>query len=227
VNNLRAFFLAVAICCIQAAHAQSLPDRVRSCASQSDAAARLQCYDQLAASLDRSSGGAAEPVTPASVSRIEPSADTGHTSVGSAPATASAGTGYAATNGAPGTTTTHAASASAPSTPTTAAPGTAFGGAAESPPSPESQFGIAGGKLQRKKEAATPKEIQAVVSGVARRPRGELVITLDNGQVWVQLEPQAYYPLEAGETVHISKGVLGSYLLTTPAKRGSKVTRIL
>ena len=102
-----------------------------------------------------------------------------------------------------------------------------LGKAALSPPSPEGQFGIAGGKLEQKKEAVVPKEIQAVVSGVARRPRGELVITLDNGQVWAQLAPQEYYPLKIGDTVHISKGALGSYSLTTPAKRGSKVTRLL
>ncbi len=100
-------------------------------------------------------------------------------------------------------------------------------GAAASPPSPEALFGISGGKLEQKKEAVAPKEIQAVVSGVARRPRGELVITLDNGQVWAQLAPQEYFPLEIGDTVHISKGALGSYSMTTPAKRGSKVTRLL
>jgi hypothetical protein len=99
--------------------------------------------------------------------------------------------------------------------------------AAAIPPTPESQFGISGGRLEHKKEVVTPKEIQAVVSGVARRPRGELVVTLDNGQVWAQLAPQEYYPLEIGDTVHISKGALGSYSLTTPAKRGSKVTRLL
>lgn len=105
--------------------------------------------------------------------------------------------------------------------------GAAVSGAAVSPPSPDAQFGIAGGKLEQKKEGAVPKDIQALVSGVARRPRGELVITLDNGQVWAQLAPQEYYPLKIGDTVHISKGALGSYSLTTPAKRGSKVTRLL
>lgn len=164
-NVSRALFVGVSVCCMQAVSAQSLPDQVRGCAAEANSAARLACYDQLAAGLS----GETTP----------------------APATAD------------------------------------IAPAAASPPSPEAQFGIAGGRLEQKKETVTPKEIQAVVSGVARRPRGELVITLDNGQVWAQLAPQEYYPLKAGDTVRISKGALGSYSLTTPAKRGSKVTRLL
>jgi hypothetical protein len=214
VNNVRALFLIVAICGVQAASAQSLPDRVRGCAAQSDAGARLQCYDQVAASLERSGASGAG------------AAGAGASATGGAPVTAGSAGANAAAMGAAGAGTPGTAGAlsgAGANDAAAASPGTA----ASPPPSPEAQFGISGGRLERKKEAVTPKEIQAVVSGVARRPRGELVITLDNGQVWVQLEPQAYYPLEAGETVRISKGVLGSYLLTTPAKRGSKVTRIL
>jgi hypothetical protein len=96
-----------------------------------------------------------------------------------------------------------------------------------SPATPDTQFGIPGSKLERKKEAATLKQIEAVVTGVAKRPRGELVVTLDNGQVWAQLQAQEYFPLKAGDTVHIAKAALGSYFMTIPAKRGSKVTRLL
>jgi hypothetical protein len=170
VNKMAgALLVSVAVCCLQTASAQSLPDRIRHCAAESNGTTRLDCYDEIGASLN----GIATPA-PVPVPAPEPAA-----------------------------------------------------AAAASPATPESQFGIAGGKLEEKKESATPKEIRAVVSGVARRPRGELVITLDNGQVWAQLTPQEFFPLKAGDTVVISKGALGSYSLATPAKRGSKVTRLL
>lgn len=203
----RALFVGVATCCAQAVSAQSLSDQVRGCAAQADTGARLACYDQLAAGLGKGAaiGGTADE-------RAAGSALAGNAGAGNSAADArGASMGNATAAG---------------STTATQRPGTADGAAA-SPPSPESQFGISGGRLEQKKETVTPKEIQAVVSGVARRPRGELVITLDNGQVWAQLAPQEYYPLEIGDTVHISKGALGSYSLSTPAKRGSKVTRLL
>jgi hypothetical protein len=160
--------LSLALGGTQAAVAQTLPDRVRSCAAQSDAGARLECYDVLAASIGKSADqGSAVP--PAGAATAETAA----------------------------------------------------------PPAAASQFGIAGGKLERKKESETPNQIEAVVTGVARRPRGELVVTLDNGQVWAQLAPQEYFPLKTGDAVHIAKAALGSYFMTVPAKRGSKVTRLL
>ncbi|MGC1386532.1 MAG: hypothetical protein WA807_00840, partial [Steroidobacteraceae bacterium] len=64
------------------------------------------------------------------------------------------------------------------------------------------------------------------VAKLATRPRGELVVTLDNGQVWQQLTAVDYFPLKAGDTVEISSGALGSYVLSAPSKRSTKVTRI-
>jgi hypothetical protein len=203
VNNFsRALFVGVATCCAQAVSAQSVSDQVRGCAAQADTGARLACYDQLAASLGKGAAvsGAAVEGGVARAGGVGPAAQRAAMAND-----AGGGSTAAATQGA----------------------GLEDGSAAVSPPSPDAQFGIAGGKLEQRKEAVVPKEIQAVVSGVARRPRGELVITLDNGQVWAQLAPQEYYPLKIGDTVHISKGALGSYSLTTPAKRGSKVTRLL
>jgi hypothetical protein len=168
VSLPRIVLVSLAIGGIPAAVAQTLPDRVRSCAAQSEAGARLECYDELAASIGKG-GDQGSAVPPAEPATAETSA----------------------------------------------------------PPAAASQFGIAGGKLERKKAAETPNQIEALVSGVARRPRGELVITLDNGQVWAQLEPQAYFPLKTGDMVHIAKAALGSYFMTIPAKRGSKVTRLL
>jgi hypothetical protein len=88
------------------------------------------------------------------------------------------------------------------------------------------EFGVSEGPLAAKKQATALKEITAVVTSVAFQPRGELIMTLDNGQVWQQNQAVAYFPLKVGDTVKISAASIGSYQLLTPAKRTTKVTRV-
>ena len=96
-----------------------------------------------------------------------------------------------------------------------------------SPAPSDTEFGVHNGPLEAKR--ITPqreKRLLAVVSNISNRPHGELVVTLDNGQVWVQLEPSTY-PLKPGDHVEIDVGALGSYVLWTPSiRRATKVTRI-
>jgi hypothetical protein len=87
-------------------------------------------------------------------------------------------------------------------------------------------FGVSEGPLAEKRQATGLKEITAVVTAVSSRGRGELVISLDNGQVWAQNEAVEYFPLSVGDTVKIHSAALGSYLLLTPAKRTTKVSRV-
>jgi hypothetical protein len=88
------------------------------------------------------------------------------------------------------------------------------------------EFGVSEGPLAAKRQATGLKEITAVVTAVSSRGRGELVLTLDNGQVWAQNEAVEYFPVNVGDKVKIHSAVLGSYLLQTPAKRTTKVTRL-
>jgi hypothetical protein len=88
------------------------------------------------------------------------------------------------------------------------------------------EFGVSEGPLAAKRQATGLKQITAVVTSVSVRPRGELLMTLDNGQVWQQNQAVEYFPLNVGDTVKISSAALGSYLLLTPAKRTTKVTRV-
>jgi hypothetical protein len=87
-------------------------------------------------------------------------------------------------------------------------------------------FGVSEGPLAAKRQATGVKEITAVVTSVQVRPRGQLLMTLDNGQVWQQNQAVEYFPLNVGDTVKIRSAALGSYLLLTPAKRTTKVTRV-
>jgi hypothetical protein len=95
------------------------------------------------------------------------------------------------------------------------------------PPPLETQFGVHNGALEATLVAPhREKRLLAVVSTISNRPRGELVVTLDNGQVWVQLQPTTY-PLRPGDHVEIDVGALGSYVLWCPSsRRSTKVTRI-
>jgi hypothetical protein len=93
-------------------------------------------------------------------------------------------------------------------------------------------FGVQGSELARsrdddrdEREESAPKRITATVTEIAKRPRGELVFTLDNGQVWAQKDAGAYFPVKAGDPVTILSGTLGSFRLIV-ANRATAVTRV-
>lgn len=64
--------------------------------------------------------------------------------------------------------------------------------------------------------------IDSVITQVTTRPTGELIIALENGQVWVQLETDSRVRLRPGDAVTIRKAALGSYKLTS----GPSTTRV-
>lgn len=112
--------------------------------------------------------------------------------------------------------------------------------AAPAPPAPArpaaapvDDFGIEGSEIarQRKNEAeqahgkAEARSISAKIAEVSTRPRGELVLTLDNGQTWAQKKPEPYFPIKVGDPVTIHAGMLGSFRLVS-GNRSTQVTRI-
>lgn len=92
-------------------------------------------------------------------------------------------------------------------------------------------FGVHGSELARSRDDgkpqpdAPPKRISATVTAIEKRARGELVVTLDNGQVWAQKEVGSYFPLEVGDPVSILAGTLGSFRLVA-GNRATAVTRV-
>jgi hypothetical protein len=106
----------------------------------------------------------------------------------------------------------------------------AAGASVASPDAPAAvnpiDFGVRNGPMQAQRDPVREKQMLAVVSAVSYRGRGELVVTLDNGQVWRQIQPSEY-PLKPGDHVEIDVAALGSYRLWTPStRRATKVTRI-
>jgi hypothetical protein len=119
-----------------------------------------------------------------------------------------------------------AASAASMTAPAAAAGTVATSAAA----SPETDFGL----TEAAKRALDPQKAQqeilesitGTVASVGRRPTGELIVTLENGQVWTQVTVDQRARVAAGDTVTIKKAALGSHLLETQGRYATRVRRV-
>jgi hypothetical protein len=117
----------------------------------------------------------------------------------------------------------------APAAPATAPAATAATQAAVEQ-TPEEKFGYRGTLARQEQERAKDDarslgKLEATVTGISARGDGALVMTLDNGQVWAQNRPDAFFRLKVGEQVKIEPAMLGSFLMISPSKRTARVTR--
>jgi hypothetical protein len=117
-----------------------------------------------------------------------------------------------------------------PTTPVASAAPAAAAAAAPVPLSKEERFGLRGDlkeeKTKKAPELAELKELRATVTKVAAKPYGELILTLDNGQVWYEIQANSGIRVKTGDQVTIRSGALGSYSVVAPNGRSSKVTRV-
>lgn len=94
--------------------------------------------------------------------------------------------------------------------------------------SPEEKFGVTG-ELKRAKEPKPEEpaleQLVGKVKALRKAPSGEYVVTLENGQVWRQLTA-ATMMIKPGDQVTIKPRSMGSYWMTDPTGRGSRVKRI-
>ncbi|MGH8174747.1 MAG: hypothetical protein ACREV5_00625 [Steroidobacter sp.] len=95
---------------------------------------------------------------------------------------------------------------------------------------PEDKFGYRGqlarDELDRQAAKDAVERLDATVTEISTRPRGELVLTLDNGQVWAQKSVDTRARLKVGDKVAIKKASFGSFMLVTSAGRSTRVTRV-
>lgn len=95
------------------------------------------------------------------------------------------------------------------------------------------EFGVTGSAVARQRsgeqkqqdQSAEVRSVSAGVTEVSWRPRGEFVVTLDNGQVWAQKDSGQRFPIKPGDRVTINAGLLGSYRLIN-GPRSTQVTRV-
>jgi len=81
------------------------------------------------------------------------------------------------------------------------------------------QFGLdpeAARKQAARTSSPPPVEsIESTVTDAKRRGTGELVLTLANGQVWMQSQADSRVWIKPGDVVTIKKAVFGSYLMVS------------
>jgi hypothetical protein len=98
--------------------------------------------------------------------------------------------------------------------------------------SAEQRFGLPAATVlhQEAERGAAPQEMATLalkVTSLSFGAGGRVVIGLENGQVWQQLMPSSDLELlKLGDRVEITRGLLGSFWLSGPGKRGAKVTRV-
>ncbi|MCB1647618.1 MAG: hypothetical protein KDI36_19305 [Pseudomonadales bacterium] len=79
--------------------------------------------------------------------------------------------------------------------------------------------------LEKERGAETTTSLTAGISKVVRNHRGQLIISLDNGQRWQQTDDRRYL-LSSGDNVIITEGIFGGYQLRkTDASRTIRVRR--
>jgi hypothetical protein len=120
-----------------------------------------------------------------------------------------------------------AASQPAASASTAAAPVSAAAAAVKS----EDDFGrerlLAYEEDQKRAEATRAVgELQSSIAGIEKRMDGLLTFTLDNGQVWRQVRPDSRFSIKDGDAIRIQPGSLGSFILSGPTKKSTRVTRV-
>lgn len=190
------------------ASADDIADRMRACAQESDESRRLACYD-AAAGISTSP---AESANSAESAQVAASA--------AAPAAAVDAAGVAAPAAAA------AVDASSVAAPAAAA---AVDADAEAARAAAEEFG-----MNREMEKKIPveereeelREISAVAVEVRYRPSGEHIVTLDNGQTWVEKYAVYGFRVEEGDTVLVRKGVFGGYKMIGRGRRSSQVRRV-
>jgi len=95
---------------------------------------------------------------------------------------------------------------------------------------PVAEFGLTEAQKRaqdpERARAASPESISAVVTSVRRQSTGELVVTLDNGQVWAQAEVMTMARAAPGDTVTVRKAALGSHVMVTANRVAMRVRRV-
>jgi hypothetical protein len=95
----------------------------------------------------------------------------------------------------------------------------------------QQSFGLSGSAIAANEEAAGARpaklaKIESRVVGLSLTGNGRTVFTLENSQMWRQLESDGDMLAKLNDVATISRGVLGSYWLQLKSGRGCKVMRI-
>lgn len=90
-------------------------------------------------------------------------------------------------------------------------------------------FGLTEEQRQKRMQDAAPPidMIESRVAGIERHPRDRYILTLENGQKWMQSEPTPFQRFHVGDAITIRKAALNSYLARGPGSEASfRVRRV-
>jgi hypothetical protein len=181
------------------------------CAAIAGDAARLACYDAAFGKPAVPTGATAATATTATAAAATPAI----AAPPAAPTGVTAATAAAATQA--------AAMPAAVPQPAAAADAAAAGKARQ-------EFGLSEvdkRALDPSKAAQEkPESITGTVASTGRRQGGEWVVTLEDGQVWVESQANPMLVLKPGDVVTIRKAALGSYMLVSPRRVATHVRRV-
>ena len=95
----------------------------------------------------------------------------------------------------------------------------------------QQSFGLSGSAIAANEEAVGARpaklaKIEGRIVALALAGNGRTLFTLDNTQVWRQIESDGDMLAKLGDSATISRGLLGSYWLQLKNGRGCKVTRM-
>lgn len=181
----------------------SLPANILACADEKDVMRRLSCYDRevaatrMAAAESSEARAAIEPVTEAAL-----------------PVTKSASSASIAVDVAPVAVTAVATEV------IEAMPVPQTDNDTEQP-GPQASSDVDDFGYDRQ-----VGDMMATVAKISERPYGEMIVYLDNGQIWEQKHLDRRFKLRVGETVTIKRGAVAGYRLSGDSNRSIQVQRI-
>lgn len=222
--------------------ADELPPALLACKEEADVLRRLSCYDREIAALEATPAPepAAEVTVPAAPEPVPepdespppaiPAAPDPSTAVPAAAAPAITGAARAAP---PAAASSIDEDRSEPSAPTAPSPAEVTGAAIAAPPA-EPLAAAAPAAVDSSPEAmpaSDPSEeaepaVTASVVDIRTRPYGEMIILLDNDQVWEQKHVDRRFRLAIGDVVTIRKGAIGGYRMSGSTNYSVQVERI-
>jgi len=92
------------------------------------------------------------------------------------------------------------------------------------------QFGLTRDLALKRDPVAERQADTAILPGaivaLGQTPRGQLIFTLDNQQVWIQTEVEQSKTFSVGDVVHIEHGAMGTLWLAADHARKTRVKRI-
>ena len=180
------------------------------CAALGDDQARLACYDGIFRAADAADAAAMPQATAVS---------SGKSAAGVSAASTTAGVATAST------------AAEAAGMATVAGGGAVAAGSSPAPAAdPMADFGLTPAQQrsldpERPAEPRAPESVTGTVAKVGYTASGKMAVTLENGQVWIQIDT-GKPRVKGGDAVMIKRGALGSYLLVPPSGMSTRVRRM-